>query len=192
MVNKILCSALLVIAPLLSTSAFSQTRKNNTQAPSNPIEDFDWETEVETDMDLGYDEVPAGFDLVVQDVLSTGNEEDENLESEQSDLLDEEELMAIALSSGSDEEGYADIAFGNVDALTVEFFDDFSAYFDNFDGTEWTDELWAEGNSEEDESELNEEALQPLRDAIDNLEFQLEADWENYSKDLPSEVSIDF
>jgi hypothetical protein len=192
MINKILCSALLVIAPILSTTAFSQTRKNPVATTSNPMDDFDWDTEVETDMDLGYDEIPSDFDLVVQDVLTLGTEEDENLEGDQTDLLDQEDLMVIALSAGADDVGYADIAFGNVDALTVEFFEDFQTYFDNFDGSEWTDDLWAEGNSAEEESEMNDETLRPLHEAIDNMEFQLEADWENYSKDEPSNLSIDF
>ncbi len=186
MKHTILCSALLALGLSTATFSFSQTRKLD-NGEMNAMEEFDWDTEVEIDMDLGEDGVPAGFDFVVSEALQPVMEEEENWDS---DALDEEELFAIAMEDAAGE--YAEMAFGNVDATTLEFFEDFEAYFDNFDGNEWTDELIAEGTSENEEAELQEEALQPLKDAIENLEFQMEADWDTYSKDEPSQVSVNF
>jgi hypothetical protein len=124
--------------------------------------------------------------MVVDEALQVVAEEEDELLEE--DALDGEDLLNMAAEASGE---VADLSFGSVDPLTVEFFEDFQTYFENFDGSEWTDELLSDDASEE-ESDLNEEELKPLKEAIEHIEFQLEADWNDYSKDQPAAVSIDF
>jgi hypothetical protein len=188
MKHTILCSALLALWLSTTQLSWAQTRKLD-NGEMNAMEEFDWETEVEIDMDLGEDGVPAGFDLVVTEALQPIQEEEENWDSES--MEEDVDVYAASFDDASSSED-SEMAFGSVDPLTVEFYEDFEAYFDNFDGNEWTDDLLEGNASDEDDAEINEEALKPLREAIDNLEFQMEADWDTYSKDEPSQVSVDF